>query len=144
MLRLIRHAESTWNAHSDMSYNVPLTENGKLQATYLTGTFDLVICSTMRRTRETLDNSNIKYSEVIFTNTCRERLDGNPSNYYNGEELRNEENADFYKRIEEFKVILKEAQLKYEKICVITHYSFLYTLTGYSFNNVYYYDNYKL
>ena len=72
---LIRHSESEWNAKGVSDFNVKLTEYGKDLAKYLTHDVDLCVCSNLRRARETLDYSNIKYKNVIFTDLCREYLD---------------------------------------------------------------------
>lgn len=140
MIRLIRHGESTWNSSGDTSRNVPTTEHGKKQSEVLEGEYDLVICSTMRRARETLDHSNIKYSKVVFTDICREILDENPSNCYNGETKLNETDEERKERINQFNEYLKEQSKNYEKIAVITHGVFLHMYTGYRFNNCWWMD----
>lgn len=134
---LIRHAESTFNAYGDMSCNVPLTENGKKTCSHINFDVDLVVCSTMRRARETLDHSNIKYKRVIFTPLCREKLDGNPVNLYNGEKPIVETDKDLENRIQQFKDFLQNvSQVGEDKtICVISHYEFLRKTTGYVFKN---------
>src|SRR5690606_4259914 len=103
MVLLIRHAQSTWNAFGDRSKDVPTTDKGKDVAKLLTGHYDLIIVSTMKRARETLDASSITYKKVVFTDLCREVLDGNPVNLYCGEEndvVETDEQLD--KRIDEF------------------------------------------
>lgn len=139
-IRLIRHAESTWNALGDTSNNVPTTENGKNQAKNLSGEYDLVVCSTLRRARETIDNSNIKYKKIIFTDLCREHFDGNPSNYFSLEEHKKESQEELLQRTEEFKCFVGKLMKDNYKICVITHYGFLQKMTGFRFNNCFWYD----
>ena len=138
MIKLIRHAESTWNSKGDRSRNVPITENGKRVCKTLKGEYDLVICSTLRRARETLDNSRIVYSKVIYTELCREHLDNNPSNCYNGEIKLKESEEEFENRVKEFNDYLKELSKTHKRIAVITHSVFLHKMTGFWFKNCYY------
>ena len=137
MIRLIRHAESTWNAYKDPNRDVPITDKGKEQASLLMGKYDLVICSTMRRTRETLDYSKLEYDKVIFTDLCRERMGGIPSDYYRGEKIVIETEEDLSKRTSEFDRYLRGLLSKYKNIVVISHGVFLHSLTGYRFENGY-------
>jgi len=136
-ITIIRHAQSTSNAYGDMSRNVPITDIGKDQTKSLKFDADLVICSTMRRARETLDNSNITYKKVIFTDLCREYLNKNPTNYYNGEDIIYESYNDLVDRISKFNNYLKDMQKDYDNIIVITHHDFLHKMTGFSFKNCY-------
>ena len=59
-ITVMRHAQSTHNASGDNSWNVGLTEEGRLQAREVSGEYDLVICSTLRRAQQTLEFSSIK------------------------------------------------------------------------------------
>jgi broad specificity phosphatase PhoE len=136
-ITFIRHAESTFNLYGDKNRNVPLTDNGKNQASKLHGDYDMVICSTLRRTRQTLDYSNIKYNDVIFTDLCREYKDNEPANYYSGENIDIESDQDFDDRMKKFMKFLQIIFKKYNNICVITHGIVLYKLTRASFNNAY-------
>ncbi len=53
---ILRHAHSKANQGEKM-IDAPLSELGKLQASTVTGHFDLVICSIMTHTKETLKYS---------------------------------------------------------------------------------------
>lgn len=55
-IRLIRHAETESNVGKFKGKNSRLTENGINQSSRLTGEYDLVICSTLWRTREYTGN----------------------------------------------------------------------------------------
>ncbi len=46
-------------------FDSPLTEEGKLQASRVTGHYDVVLCSPLKRTRETLENSKITYNKLV-------------------------------------------------------------------------------
>jgi len=135
---LIRHAESEFNRNGIKEKNSKLTDYGRDSSEYLNFNVDLVVCSSMRRARETLDNSKIVYKDIIFTDMCREFLDGNPVNYYNGEEIEVETKEELSKRIRSFKNMLIELSKSCDTICVITHYSFLKEMSGFSFNNGHY------
>ncbi len=137
-LTVIRHAESTFNGMGVMEPNVELSKKGRSQAKSLNGSYDLVVCSTLRRCRETLDYSNIKYANVLFTDLCREFMDGNIINHYSGEELRIETKEEFNERILQFKELLKEQMTKYDNIAVVTHSTFLHKTTGFFFKNGYF------
>jgi broad specificity phosphatase PhoE len=135
-----RHAPSTFNINGDLSPNVPTTDDGKLLAKSMKGHVDLVICSTLRRARETLDHSEIVYKRVIYTDLCRELLDGNTSNLYNGESNTIETPQDIEYRISRFKeFILQQPEATtgndQPRIAVISHGCFLHKMLGYGFGN---------
>lgn len=73
---LLRHAQSTANAYGEIdTRNVPITNKGVRQAQGVSGDFDVVLCSPLRRTRQTLENSKITYREMILTPEAREIVD---------------------------------------------------------------------
>jgi len=143
-ITFIRHAESTFNANNDQSRNVPLTDNGKTQAGFLDGDYDIVVCSTLRRTRQTLDYSKIKYANIVFTELCREFKDNQPSNYYSGEQIIEETDEEFDERILKFFNYLNALSLKYPRICIVTHSVLLRRMTGKWFNNAFYWKFHNL
>lgn len=132
----VRHAESTHNATGDTSRNVGLSERGKIDAKKLTVEYDLVICSTLRRTRETLDYSSVNYTDVIYTPLCREIRDTNPVNLYSGEENLAESRFEYTVRIAKFILLLEEMAIKYPKILVVSHGVFLGTITHKGYYNL--------
>jgi broad specificity phosphatase PhoE len=137
-IAFIRHAQSRFNAYNDLSPNSSVTEAGKKSCKNITGNYDLVICSTLRRARETLDNSNITYKRVIFTDLCREILDGNTSNLYNGEENASESHEDVMQRISKLKEFIMqqpEANQEITNTAVISHGCFLFRMIGQGFCN---------
>lgn len=134
-VRLIRHAESTFNRHGSKDNDVPITDRGKDQAKSLEGEYDIVVCSTLKRAIQTLHNSNLKYKKVIFTPICREVMDTNPTNYYPGEDITHESSEDVKKRMTEFREFLKSLDPDNNKIAVITHSVFLNRLTSFWFQN---------
>jgi broad specificity phosphatase PhoE len=135
MITLIRHAPSTFNVLGTLTRDPPIYD--PMQADVLNGSYDLVICSTLKRTRQTLDASNIIYSKVIFTDLCREHRDNNPINLFNGEPNTElvETHENLLLRVKEFKTMLYELSKTYNKIAVISHGVFLWWLCGHSFHN---------
>ena len=121
MIRFIRHAQCTNNVDGNNDRDSPLTELGISQANQLSGEFDLVICSTLRRTRQTLDNSSIKYSQIMFTDLCREIMDGGGHNYYNNEVIKAETEEEYKERLSKFKKLLSEKLQTNQRIVVISH-----------------------
>lgn len=133
----IRHAESLFNNNGTRIKDVFLSKHGESQAKELYGTFDLVICSPLLRTRDTLRLSGIKYSEILYTDLCREHKDDNIINYYGNENLLTDKETeqDFVKRSALFRILLKEKLVTCPSICVISHASFLYQLLNVAFKN---------
>lgn len=141
-ITLIRHAQSTYNAYRDNSRDVSITHFGKKQAKKLHGRYDLVICSTLRRTSETLDASNIKYQHILFSPIVREMVDGHPSDLYENETEWSETTEEYLQRIVLFKKMLEELGHKYKRIAVISHGTFLQDFYGCWFGNCHQHDLY--
>lgn len=136
MITLFRHAQSTFNSLGDQSRDVPITQHGIQQAKHLKGDYDLIICSTMKRARQTLDASNLVYKDVLFTNLCREFKNVTPGDYFNGEEMKQETHEELLKRIKDLKeLIIQKKSEGYDKIGVLTHSILLNTWTGFKFGN---------
>lgn len=135
-----RHAQSTFNAYGDTQPDVPLSETGFKQAQQLGGDYDLVVCSTLRRARQTLDHSRMRYGRVLFTELCREICDGNPSNHYALENTTHETSADLLTRIQSFCNVLRAQSQHNDRIAVISHHDFLQQLTRYSFQNAHWWS----
>ncbi len=129
MITFIRHAEALHNVQYTQQTNTSLTDKGIKQANNLSGNYDIVICSPLLRTRQTLDFSNIIYKDLIFLSSCREVLNGAPCNYYNGEEIIIESRKNIMNRLSILKIYLEEKS-KNNNICVISHHDILYELTG--------------
>ena len=72
---ILRHGESEGN----VGINKPdpaLTERGRSQAGQVTGEWDLVVLSPLRRAQETLTYSGIKYRWMVTCELCREYMGG--------------------------------------------------------------------
>lgn len=131
----IRHAQSTWNAYGDRSRNVGLSEHGIKQANNLDGEYDLVILSNLRRTKETLENSNIKYKTLYITPLCREILSGTEGDYLEDEEIYFESDYQIQNRIYNLYSYLLDCKKQHKNICVITHYCFFNRIFNRILNN---------
>lgn len=132
MITLCRHAQSTYNAFGDTTRDCPITDHGKQHASEISGNYDLIICSTLRRARQTLDASSLVYKNILFTDLCREIRDGNPINLLSGEDkaVDNENAEQISARVDNFLKLLREMSQKYNKILVISHGVFLGYLSG--------------
>ena len=71
-VHLLRHAESEFNAGRQNVYDPKLTKKGRQQAKKIGGHFNVVVCSTLTRAKETLTLSKISYDQVIFSDLVRE------------------------------------------------------------------------
>lgn len=129
MLRMICSSESTYGRWKDESRDVPLTEAGQRAANQLVGHYDLVICSTLKRARHTLDHSQITYGQIMYSDLCREILSGSMSNLYKGESPHTEAETEIINRAKQFGQILISMISKYPKIAVISHEEFIYRLS---------------
>jgi len=135
MIYLIRHGQSIFNSCGLMTYDTKLTDLGKAQANSIKLEVDLVVCSPMTRTIETLNNSNIKYKNIIYSSNAREHLNNNLINYFDKEDLVEESMEDFRLRISNLKKELKELESLYNVIAVITHHGVIKELTDIYVNN---------
>jgi|SRR6185437_1332200 len=68
-----RHAESLANT-GIRNVDAPLSNTGIEQAKKLSGYFDYIISSPLRRCKETLHYSTIDYKRLIFDENFRERV----------------------------------------------------------------------
>ncbi len=66
VITLVRHAQSEAQAKQNQDmYDPGITNLGKEQASNVEGHFDLVIISTLKRTKETLEHSKVK-TDILF------------------------------------------------------------------------------
>lgn len=135
MITLIRHAESTYNSSGDRTRDCPLSGRGYRQAARIIGNYDVIVCSPMKRSRQTLAASKLGFREVIFTDLCREIIDRNPINLYPKEKKSAESRKQIRARVDEFKSLIRKLAKTNSKIAVISHSGFLYELTGDNFDN---------
>lgn len=127
MIHLVRHGESRWNRFNDISPDVALTDIGQLQARNVVLNVDLVVCSPMRRARETLEHSKISYKKIICSENAREHKNGLGCNYLHNEK---NEQEDFISRMEIFRKELDILKDNHKSIVVVTHHGVIKALTG--------------
>lgn len=126
----LRHAISIFNELKTSEKDCELSEAGKKQAQTLEGNYDLVICSIMRRTKQTLAFSNIKYKELIYSATCREfRCD--ICDFLPHEDEKNlETRNDLDLRVKTFRELLNKYGSQGKRILVVSHGDFIHAING--------------
>lgn len=133
MIYLIRHGQSTFNRYGDLSRDVPLTPDGVSQARNVSLNVNMVVCSILTRSRQTLAESKISYKHLIHTDLCREEMNGNPINYIDKEDVVSEES--FIDRMSSLKSMLDDLEKIYGSIAVVTHHGVIHALTGIECDN---------
>jgi broad specificity phosphatase PhoE len=132
-LTVLRHARSIFNETGVSDKDCGLSEYGKKQASKLSGNYDVIVCSMMKRCRETLSESNIVYANIFYTPICRE-FKKDICDYVEGEdETVPETEEELQARVENFKDYLSLIYFN-RKILVISHGDFLNRLTGKAVN----------
>ena len=133
MVLLIRHCESEFNEMGVSSRDCGLTDLGKSQAKLLTGRFVLVMCSSLRRARETLELSSIVGEHVSFSEKCREFRQAE-CDFMDGENMDMETESELMKRIEHTKEVVALFEGDGWDVCIITHADFIFHYTKYEKN----------
>ena len=116
----LRHAESMFNKYGIPERDCGITNDGAKQASKVSGHYDLVVCSPMRRCRETLEKSNITYDKLIIDPNCRERKTSDCDFFVDEQKIR-ESSEDAHKRIDIFRETLGRLSEEYDKIMVVSH-----------------------
>jgi broad specificity phosphatase PhoE len=124
----VRHAESIFNAQGKSEKDCDLTEKGKQQAAHLQGEYDVVICSIMNRTRQTLALSQIKAGQVIYTDLCREKRTDICDFLPHEDETQVETMGELLQRIQRFIYFLKSQVSPYQSVLVVSHGDFIHTI----------------
>ena len=122
----LRHAQSIFNRDLTSEKNCSLSDLGRQQAAQIVGDYDVIICSILKRARETLQYSQLTAKKLYFTDLCREvRVD--ICDFLEGEDETNLETIqELTKRIREFKQYLREKVEPGQKILVICHRDFIH------------------
>ncbi len=128
-ITIIRHAESYFNVgqykNPEDVRNCRITPNGITQAQNLSGEYDVVICSPLKRAIETYVNSHIKCRKFMVSDLVREIQDAKPLNSIELEPLMFEKEYDIVKRAKETVDFVHEFQSS-DTICIISHACFMY------------------
>ncbi len=134
---LLRHAESRHNvsvrtySNSDFrEVDVDLSAHGERQARNVTGEYDLVLCSPLKRTRRTLELSKIKYKELKIVPEARE-LVGSQCDCLEGENfITPESHIQMKERMVRLKQRISEEAESGKKILLVSHYFTIEYLTS--------------
>ncbi len=124
----LRHAESIFNANLTSEKDCDLTEKGKQQASQIDLQYDIVVCSIMKRTCQTLDHSKISYGRLIFTDLCREKRSDICDFLPHEDETVKETEEQLETRITTFRYFLRSQLSPYNNVLVIAHGDFIHTL----------------
>jgi len=125
----VRHALSKANKGNKNYVDTPLSPEGIEQAQQLQGHFDLVFCSPLRRTKETLHYSQITYDSLIIEHNIREMVQDKTSSLLL-EDFKEEHIDNFWRRAGQFTKDLQHycAKLSNEmdnkvqpKILIVSH-----------------------
>lgn len=125
---LLRHAESVFNKYGRDEIDCDLSETGIEQAKNINLEFKYVICSPLKRARDTLKYSNIKYDVLEINNLCREML-VDKCDFMDGEKLQYETIDEITDRVNKFKEYLLTISLKnpeINEVLVISHRDFIF------------------
>jgi len=117
---LIRHGQSFSNIGYPLIKDSPLTEKGKKQASDLNFKIDTIICSPMRRTKETLKYSKILYKKMFIHNTARELI-CEPGDCFKFEDFEMEDVTSFNNRMRFFTNKIYLLSQHTSSIGIITH-----------------------
>ena len=79
VIYFVRHAQSHGNIGKYDEFDTSLSDLGKIQASKLSGHYDLVLCSPLERTQSTLKSSQLTYDKLIITNNLREFIENKNS-----------------------------------------------------------------
>lgn len=122
----LRHAQSVFNRDLTSEKNCCLTDYGREQASKVTGTYDIIICSILKRARETLQYSQLASKKLYFTELCREMRVDICDFLENEDETQLETEEEIQKRIKNFKQYLKEKVDPGQTVLVICHRDFIH------------------
>jgi broad specificity phosphatase PhoE len=124
----LRHAESIFNANLTSEKDCDLTEKGRLQASQLENQYDVIICSIMKRTCQTLDYSKLSTRKVIFTDLCREKRADICDFLPFEDETKKETDEELQQRIKIFRYFVKSQVSSYQNVLVISHGDFIHAV----------------
>lgn len=120
MIYFLRHGESYSNAGEKHVYDSPLTEKGRGQAKELTGHLNYVLCSPLRRAKETLIYSGITYDKMEINSLCREKKCGFSSTLL-FEDTTKEDKEDFLTRMRKLCKYILELSTQYDDLLIVCH-----------------------
>ena len=118
----LRHAESLANL-GNILIDSPLSENGIKQSKQVEGHFDVIFCSPLRRTLETLHYSRLTYDNLVIEHDIREMVQDISSCLLleQREKFLPETLDSFWKRANRFTQTLEKKSEESNKILIISH-----------------------
>ena len=128
----LRHAESIFNVDKNNKLkNCSITKKGIEQSKKIEIDiyFDLLICSPLKRTIQTLEYSNIKYKKIIYNKLFRE-FKTDICDFFEDEEIIYENEEDILNRINECKILLNKLKIEFKNILIIGHADFFWYLSS--------------
>lgn len=132
----LRHAQSRFNIGYNEK-NSDLSDLGVNQARSLTGMYDIVIVSSLKRAQKTLDLSSIDFHVRETTELCREHRNESKCDYLEDEPEVPETQEQLQTRIEKFKELIRywidifpRTEGVKVKILIISHALFISKVTG--------------
>ncbi len=125
---VLRHAESEANAGLHV-IDARLTNVGRAQAAKVGGHYNLVICSVMRRAKETLENSRITFDKVVYSTEARE-MKNHIGDFLPGESRTPESVGELLDRLDNLVAQIYKYSKEYDKILIVSHYYTLMYLTS--------------
>ena len=130
-VHLLRHAQSEANCCTGilMKNDVGITDVGKEQAAQVSGDFDLVVISPMRRCHETLENTQITYKDIVVDEDARE-MKMFPSDFKEGEEGIPETHAEMVERVTRLRKRLTDLSSDGKRVLLVAHYNTILYLTS--------------
>lgn len=135
MIYVIRHCESVFNGHGIAYLDSDLTKRGVEQAKKINLEVDLVICSTLCRTQQTLLHSSIKHKGLLISDLCREFKNGNIINYLDGEVIKIETELELSERLKDFWKLVNSLYESHKTIAIISHQGFILKSCGLELQN---------
>jgi broad specificity phosphatase PhoE len=124
----LRHAESIFNRDLTSEKDCALTAKGVQQASQVEGEYDIVICSIMKRTCQTLENSKLKYGRLIFTDLCREKKTTICDYLPHEDESIIDTDEQLENQITRFLYFLKSQVSPYQRVLVVSHGDFIHAV----------------
>lgn len=124
----LRHAESIFNRDLTSEKDCALTEKGVQQASQVTGEYDVVVCSIMKRACQTLENSQITYGRLLFTDLCREKKTTICDYLPHEDETVIDTDEQLDQQINRFIYFLKSQCSTYQRILVVSHGDFIHAV----------------
>jgi broad specificity phosphatase PhoE len=124
----LRHAQSIFNRDLTSKKDCELTDYGIEQAKQIKGTYDIIICSILKRAKQTLQYSELNSKKLYFTDLCRE-VRRDICDFFEGEDESNlESDEELQKRMKLFKEFLRSKTNPGERVLVICHRDFIHEI----------------